>query len=415
MKRKIGRSYCLAGVFGAVCLFSGLLLFSPAAHSQEPLKIACIAALTGAVGPIGQSELAGAKVAEMHINEEGGIMGRKIVILDRDTAASPATAVKVTREAAMNEGVKFFIGTVSSAVAMAVAPLMGQLDSIIITTAAATPKITGVNCTPYLFRISMNTVAQNRAAAKLAAEKYPNVKRWAGICPDYEYGHQTWEAFTKELKRLNPGVTIVEETWPKFMAKSFEPEILKVLQANPEGVYSSLYSGDFITFVKQAKKYKFFDNLKALFNPSIEVDVAQPLGAEMVEVWGGNHYYYAAFDNPVNKKFIEGHKMLYGTLPIYASSESYAAVYAFKYAVEKAKTFETKAVIKALEGLTFETPTGKRIIRPEDHQTIKNDVFLHFVPTKETPGWKIDEMKVVWTEPFIPKLDEPEGGCKMKW
>ncbi len=398
------------------CLFLvSLLMAAPAAHSQEPVKIACIAALTGIVGPIGQSQLAGAKVAEMHINEDGGILGRKIVIIDRDTAASPATGVKVVREAVMNENVKFFVGGVSSAVALAVAPLMEQLDSIFIIAAAASPKLTGVNCNPHVFRTAINIAASTRAAAKLAVEKYPNVKRWAGLNPDYEYGHSCWENFSKELKRLDPSVTIVEESWPKFMSKSFEPEILKILQAKPEGLYTSLYSGDFITFVKQGRKYKFFDDLKVLINHSVETDVSIPLGAEMVDCWGGGHYYPPAYDNPITKRFIEGHKKLYNALPIYAASEAYSAVYAFKYAVEKAKSFETKAVIQALRGLTYDTVSGKRTFRPEDNQVVQNGIFLHFVPTKEAPGWKVEEIRTFWSEPFLPKVDDPEGGCKMKW
>jgi branched-chain amino acid transport system substrate-binding protein len=414
MKNRILKRAYLWFVVACLC-FGGLLALSSAVHAQETLKIACITALTGVVGPIGQSQLAGAKVAEMHINEEGGILGKKILIIERDDAASPATAVKVVRELAMNEKIKFFVGGVSSAEALAVSALMEQLDSLYFVVAAGTPKLTGVNCNPHVFRLGINSVAQHRSIAKLVLEKYPNLKKWANISPDYEYGHQCYQAFSSELKRLNPGVTFVESVWPKFMAKTFEPEILKILQAKPEAVFSSLYSGDFITFVKQAKKYKFFDDLKALFNPSIEIDVAQVLGHEMVNCWGGNHYYYEAFDNPVNKRFIAGHKKLYGTFPIYASGEGYSAMYALKYAIEKAKTFETKPLIFALRGMIFESPNGKRIIRPEDHQGIKTDVSLHFVPTKEPPGWKIDEVKVISEEPFIPKLEEPDGGCKMKW
>ncbi len=406
------------GFMMACVYFVSLLALSPAVHAQELFKVANITPLTGSVGPLGQSQLAGAKVAEMHINEEGGILGRKIKIIERDTAASPAQAVKVVRELTMNENIKFLFGCVSSAEALAVSATVEELGALFISATPGDPKLTGVNCNPHVFRISINSVAQIRGLAKLVSERYPNVKRWVNISPDYVFGHMSYEIFSSELKKLNPNVTFVESLWPKFMAKTFEPEILKILQAKPEGLYCSLYSGDFITFVKQARKYKLFDGLKLFFDSTITDDVAHALGHEMVNVWGSAHYYYAAFDNPVNKKFIEGHKKLYGSVPVFSASEGYSTLYALKYAIEKAKTFEIKPVIFALRGLTFESPTGKRFIRPWDHQTVKHDVALHFVTTKEAPGWKVNEVVTFSEEPFLPKQDDPHdpyGGCRMKW
>jgi branched-chain amino acid transport system substrate-binding protein len=409
--RKIGSLISML----AISLFVIFSFSWAAVYAQEPIKVCVIATLTGPVGPIGQSELAGAKVAEMHINEDGGILGRKVVVIDRDDAASPATAVKVVREAAMNENVKIFTGLVSSACGLAIAPILEQLDSLVLVAAAATHKLTGENCNPYVVRICTNAPAAVRSSAKVVVDNYPNVTRWAGINPDYEYGHDCFEGFKKSLKNLNPKVTFVEEQWPKFMATNFEPQILKLMQAKPEGIYSSLYSGDFVTFVKQAKKYQFFDNLKIFLDHSVETDVAKPLGPEMPEIWGGSHYYYAAYDNPLNKRFLEGHNKLYGTLPVYASSETYTAMFAVKQAAEKAKSLDTKTLIKNLRGLTLETISGKRVIQAWNHQTMRFLTFLHFKPTKESPGWKVDEVKLVWSEPFEPKPNEPEGACKMKW
>jgi branched-chain amino acid transport system substrate-binding protein len=414
MKKRFKRSG-VGGLLLAVFLF-GFEALPPAAVSQEPIKIAVISPLAGIIGPIGQSHLKGAKVAEMHINEDGGILGRKISILERDTAASPATAVKVVREAAMNEKVKIFTGVASSAVALAVSPLMEQLDSLLIIAAAQTHKVTGKNCNPHVFRICVNSTSVVRSVAKLAVDNYPKVTRWAGINPDYEYGHDCWGGFKKALTQLNPKISIVEEQWPKFMATNFEPQILKVLQAKPEGLYSTLYSGDFVTFVKQAKKYKFFENIKVFINHSVETDVAIPLGPDMVDLWGGGHYYYAAYDNPLNKRFVEGYKKLHGgALPYYASSETYSALYALKAAAEKMKSLETKDLIKGLRGLKFDSVTGKREISAWNHQTARNHIYVHFVPTPEAPGWKVADIKTPWSAPFDPKPDEAEFACKMKW
>lgn len=416
MHRTIARREGRLGVFFLIFM-SMFFLISASVNVQaaEELKIGVIAPLSGGAGPIGQSQLAGAKVAAMHINEEGGILGRKIVIVERDTAYSPGTGIKVTRDLMMNEKIKLFTGVASSAVGLAIAPLMEKTDSVLIITAAQTEKLTGINCNPHVFRVCTNAIAIVKASAAFAAERYPKIKRWGGICPDYEYGHSTWANFSKELKRIDPKVTIIPSHFIKLGSASFEVEILKLLEEKPEAIYCSLFGNDFITFVKQAKKYKLFDTIKVIINHSIETEVATPLGFDMVDVWGGGHYNYQAYNNAINTRFVEGHKKLFNTVPAYASSEGYSAVYAYKYAIEKAKSFESKDVIKALRGLSFKSVNGKRTFKPEDNQAVGNGILTHFVPSKDAPGWKIVEFKTFSNAPFLPKVSDPEGGCKMKW
>ena len=83
--------------------------------------------------------------------------------------------------------------------------------------------------------------------------------------------------------------------------------------------------------------------------------------------------------------------------------------------MEKAKSFETKPVIMALRGLYFDSVTGKRYIRHRDNQTIRAQIFTHFVPTAESPGWKITEHATPWTEDVYPRLNEDKFRCNMKW
>src|SRR5579875_751751 len=64
--------------------------------------------------------LQGAQLAAQEINAKGGVLGRKIEILPRDSKANPDTAVRLARELIIKDGVNFLVGTLTSAEAPAV-------------------------------------------------------------------------------------------------------------------------------------------------------------------------------------------------------------------------------------------------------------------------------------------------------
>ena len=66
-------------------------------------------------------------------------------------------------------------------------------------------------------------------------------------------------------------------------------------------------------------------------------------------------------------EFVEKFKKVRGAYPDSWSVMAYDTLYLFKAAIEKAKTIETEAVIKAMEGTSLDGLRGKFTIRPLDH------------------------------------------------
>jgi branched-chain amino acid transport system substrate-binding protein len=89
---------------------------------------------------------------------------------------------------------------------------------------------------------------------------------------------------------------------------------------------------------------------------------AVPTGA----VLGGFPYY--AIKNSLNTAFVAAYNKDYGKAPPTPAYFEYVSMQALRLAVEKAKTTETQAVIKALEGMQFESVVGPVTIRPFEHQ-----------------------------------------------
>ena len=78
--------------------------------------------------------------------------------------------------------------------------------------------------------------------------------------------------------------------------------------------------------------------------------------------------YSTEINSPENKKFVETFKAAYKADPDLYGADSYGLIYAYKAAVENAKSTETDKVRAALRGLKWMTPQGEKTIRAGDHQ-----------------------------------------------
>ncbi|MFB4163908.1 ABC transporter substrate-binding protein [Alteribacillus sp. JSM 102045] len=361
---------------------------------EEPIKFGFISSLSGGNASSGEPMKQGAELAIKHINEDGGIMGRQVELEVRDDKGSPEEAVKVVRDL-QNNGVHFFLGVISSNVALSLSPAMEELDSILITAAAHSDRLTGEDFNEHYFRVTDNAQMRNYAGAKIIAERYPDITEWATFSPDYEYGKNTHDRFFEALQEYNADVELIHESWPAFGASDFKNYITAVQNADPQGVFSSLYAGDAIVMSQQAASYNFYEGIDVFVNPSAERDIREQLGQNMHEEWGGLHYYAPAFDNDINNRFVEDYKAEHGKEPIGFASEAYNAMLAYKAAIEEAESTETQDVISKLEGIEFDSLTGTTTIREEDHQAIKDVIWIHIVPAKGKTGWEVEETVII--------------------
>jgi branched-chain amino acid transport system substrate-binding protein len=229
----------------------------------------------------------------------------------------------------------------------------------------------------YVFRVRPNTWEQGRLLAERAA-KLPHVK-WANIGPDYEYGHKAWEGFWTRLKELKPAVAEVSSSFPKLGAGQYVDQINKLVAAGPEAVFTSLFGGDWIAFVKQAGPFGLFTGDQKKFVVGIllgEPEYIDPLGKDAPEGMLVTGYPWYALDTPAHKTFAERYAKFvaqkYPNLAKYPQQGSlvgYITMLSMAEAIRKAGTTDTENVIKTLEGLRVETPIGVISFRPVDHQS----------------------------------------------
>src|SRR5215472_15485261 len=286
-----------------------------AARADETIKVGFPIPLSGPTAVYGEPILKGAQMAVQEINAAGGVLGKKLELLPRDSKANADEAVRLSRELIIKDNVDFLLGTLTSAEAPAVSTVAKENKIVFIAPASKSTILTDAqHIHPYIFRLASNTDVEGMAGAENMAQ-YKDVKKIVTIAPDYAYGRDSIAAFVKALKEKAPNMQVVDSQWPKLGEPDFTAFINAMMSKKPDAVYCSLFAGDFVTFVKQAAPLGY---LKAVNNRLVDggevgtPDAAQGLGSDYPYgiwanaydpvIWGGGN------EPPEHKKFIDAIK-----------------------------------------------------------------------------------------------------------
>jgi branched-chain amino acid transport system substrate-binding protein len=349
-----------------------------------PLKFGGIYLLSGFASVYGQSAKRGIKMAVDEINKAGGVAGREIGdVIFRDSEGSPSTAIEHARSLVREDKVDGLIGLDSSGVALQVAPVMKQLKKPLMITHASTPYVTThegpkAKGNKYVFRDGTNLAQQSYGGASVAANL--NAKTWTTIGPDYAFGHQVWDYFKAFTSGMNLGLTYLDNAavFPQLGSSDFTAQINKLINANPDAVVTSLWGGDLITFLNQAKNSRFFDVVDAfLMNVGAATDVLIPMGKSMPDgIWAGTRYWFLVPDTEANNTFVNSFTNRYdGRYPSYNAQNAYAGIYLYKKAIEAAGSAATEDIISEWNGIQTTAPVGTFTINKESNQAILPPVW----------------------------------------
>lgn len=380
------------------------------AEDRPPIKVGALFQLTGPAGELGRHGSQGAKMAEKEINERGGILGRKLAIyLTHEGDAT--TGVQEVRRYILENRVDFLLGVNLSSVALAVSMEAKKHQKIILFTHAATGQLTGTWCHRYAFRLVANAVMDARAGASLMKDK--RAKRWFGIGVDSELGRDSWKAFQAAIQKVRPDVLFVGEAWPKPFTSDHTPYIRQAMQAKPDAVWSTLWGGDLVAFIRKAKSLNFFEQIKFFVNPGgASLGVLVPLGDEMPGgLWVSTPYWFLYPGSVNNRVFVRAYRTLFGEDPADVAMSSYSAIYLLKQAIEEVGSVDTEEIIAKLEGITYSDPEGVKTIRMGDHQLIEDLVWGRTTKSDKYPFRVLDDLVVVPGKKVVRSMEET--GCEM--
>jgi branched-chain amino acid transport system substrate-binding protein len=368
--------------FKTIILISAIFFVVSYVQAADTIRFGWTADMPGVGATFYESQKAALDMFFEETNAAGGVLGKQIELIIRDSKLKPDIGATAARELVLSEKCDFLIGPTSSGVAKAVTNVAKEFKKIIYFHTSNTEDLTTKDFHPYMFQVVPNTGIEGRGISTyLAKSPY---KRISFIGPDYAYGHTQWESFQAHLLKLNPDVKILKAVWPKQGETNFAPYIPALMAENPEVIYTNLWGGNLSTFIKQAIPYGLFK--KATVTSLFDLDLLRATGHDMPEgLLGYARCAFYAVDTPEMKTFVDKYYKKYNQWPSDWACMAYDGMLAITTAIEKAQSIDSDQVVKALEGMHWKSLRGDRYIRAEDHMA---NVGIYVGYTAKDPKFK---------------------------
>jgi branched-chain amino acid transport system substrate-binding protein len=352
------------------------------ANAQRPIKVGIIDTYTGPPAVYGHDALNGFKLALNEINQKG-VLGAKIEFTNRDDKFKVDIGLSVAKELVMMEKVDLLVGTVNSAVSLAVSNYAQGEKIPFIVWISKSEKITGAKGHRYVFGTAENTYMAGKAGG-IALAKKPYSKYWiAG--DDYEYGHAIADAAWRNLKKLKPNVELIGQSWWKVGEPDLIPYITAILAAKPDAVIFATGGASMTNALKAIKTTGMSEKVPIWIHTATDHAVLKPLGPEAPEgVMGTMDYHFYHPHTPANDAFVKAFQNAYGNPPGFPAFHAYITAHFIAKAFRQARAIDREKFIHALEGMKVDSPVGEVEIRACDHQAVL-PIFMGV--TKKVPQY----------------------------
>jgi branched-chain amino acid transport system substrate-binding protein len=338
------------------------------AYAADPIKIGVVTPLSGTYAGIGQQVKWGLELATKEVNAAGGIMGRQVELTFEDEEANPSVAVQKADKLFQVGKVDFLTGTVNSGSTLAVGQVAERAGKLIATTVSFADSITGDKCSPNVYRVNARAGQQSAALAVWLSKERPKAQVFY-LGPDYEMGRSTVAAFKSSAEKV--GASSTGEIFAPLDSKDYTQYFGQLRAAKPQVLYTSVAGNDTVRLFTQLQEFGLLNNLTVV--GASGTVTAQNIGAigKAAEGFVTGVGYSAEIDTPENKKFVAAFRAANKADPDLYGADSYGMIYAYKAAVEKAKSTDTDKVRAAFADLKWSTPQGEKTLRAGDHQAVQ--------------------------------------------
>ncbi|MBI5128312.1 MAG: ABC transporter substrate-binding protein [Rhodopseudomonas palustris] len=206
-----------------------------AAPSGEPLRIAVLLALSGPAAAYGADERAAIEAVVQRANADGGINGRPIELIVRDTKTNPTEAARLANQVILDDKVIAIIGATTGSETLAFADL-AMRSKVPVFPMVGTQSVTDPKeaFSKWMFRMSVPISTDLPASRdRIIADGH---KRVAIFSEEDAYGQQASALFVSMAKEKG-GLEVVENTSAPKAATDLTAQAIKIRRAQPDAIF----------------------------------------------------------------------------------------------------------------------------------------------------------------------------------
>ena len=383
-------------------LLAAMLVAFPAL--AETLKLGLNYPQSGRYQDQGLQQRMGAFMAVEEINASGGILGREVELVIRNTRGDPDRGAANTADLIDNHGVEMVFGGSSSAVAIASGRAAKERDRIYFGTLTYSNATTGSAGHTHMFREPFNAWMSAKALGSYLSDSYAG-KRYFYITADYTWG---WSVEESLRQFTDTGDTSqhagVKTPFPNALTSDFQAALEQAQASGADVLAMVLFGDDMVRAVNIAYSMGLHDKMQIVV-PNITLSMANQVGPSIMQgvigaaPWVWNLPREAGYER--GQKFVADFSERYKMRPSSAAASAYSIVYQYRDAVERAGTTRTDAVIQALEGHRYTFLKDEQQWRAFDHQNVQSVYVVRIRPREQVLAdeYSSDYFEIVHTLP----------------
>jgi urea transport system substrate-binding protein len=304
------------------------------------------------------------RLAIDQINASGGILGRKIKIIQEDGASDWPTFAEKSKKLLISDKVAAVFGCWTSASRKAVLPVFEKENGLLYYPTF----YEGLEQSKNVFYTGQEATQQIIAGLDWL-NKEKKAKTYFLIGSDYIWPRTSNKIARKHIENVLKGTVVGEEYYPLGHTQ-FGSLINKIKLKKPDAVYAIVVGGSNVSFYKQMKAAGVTSAKQTLLTISVTEDELLGIGGENMVGFYAAMKYFQSLENDNNKKFVKAFKAKYGDKSVIGdvTQAAYLGPWLWKAAVEKAKSFDVDKVVAASAGIELGTaPEGHVKIHPNHH------------------------------------------------
>ncbi len=365
-----------------IALFGAFVVGAPwGVDAQQPIRIGASISITGTYAKPGAYGRQGYLLCQKHVNEHGGLLGRRIEFVLYDDRSDPQTGVRLYEKLITADKVEAVMGPYSSPITEAAANITEKYRKIMVAPLASTTAIWEKG-RKYLFMVVSPAEVYLEGLIDLAARH--GLKTIALINEDTLFPKASVKG-AMELAKKKGMEVVFQEAYPKGHT-DFSAILTKINAVKPDVLGAATYFDDLVAITRQMKELDV--NVK-MFGSTVGGDLPEfykVLGKTAEFVYGASQWE-DSLPYPGVQEFVEAYEKEFNRAPSYHSATAYAGCQLFAEAVRRVGSLDSDKLREELLRLRTKTAFGDYAVDERGFQLGHKMVTIQWQEGKRVVVW----------------------------